>query len=139
MLCYLFSVVKTFANANFMTTEDDGNKIPQQRGVKIVWGYNEAPKLPDAWRVERNPQAAAVAVSPDGNEYLIGDGVLYPYLKCPPEGLPLSPLKPGQRYIDIVKAIKMPNVEPRQAADDAADCLGSTLGIAINDIQKQYD
>jgi len=80
-----------------------------QRGLKIVWGYNAAPKLPDTWRIERNPEAAAVAVSPDGNEYLIGDGVLYPYLKCPPEGLPLSSLKPGQRYIDTVKAIKVPN------------------------------
>jgi hypothetical protein len=82
-----------------------------QRGLKIVWGYNAAPKLPDNWRIERNPEAAALAVSPDGNEYLIGDGVLYPYLKCPPEGLPMSSLKPGQRYIDVVKAIKAPNVE----------------------------
>lgn len=79
-----------------------------QHGIKIVWGYNAAPKLPDTWRIERNPEAAALAVSPDGNEYLIGDGVLYPYLKCPPEGLPLSSLKPGQRYIDVVKAIKVP-------------------------------
>ena len=80
-----------------------------QRGIKIVWGYNDAPKLPDDWTIKRCAVAAAVAIAPDGKEYLIGDGVLYPWLTCPPEGLPMSSLKPGQKYRDTHAAIKLPN------------------------------
>ena len=84
-----------------------------QRGIKIVWGYNDAPKLPDDWTIKRCAEAAAVAIAPDGKEYLIGDGVLYPWLTCPPEGLPMSSLKPGQKYLDTHAAIKLPNVDIR--------------------------
>ena len=87
-----------------------------QRGIKIVWGYNDAPKLPDDWTIKRCAEAAAVAIAPDGKEYLIGDGVLYPWLTCPPEGLPMSSLKPGQKYLDTHAAIKLPNDQAETSA-----------------------
>ena len=82
---------------------------PIQCGIKIVFGYEEAPSLPDGWIIKRCPVAAAIAISPEGKEYIIGDGVLYPWLTCPPEGLPMSILKPGQKYVDTHAAIKLPS------------------------------
>ena|ERR1035438_948213 len=105
---------------DIMTEQDKGRcapalgsatRVPKpiQYGIKIVWGYSDAPKLPDTWKIKRCAMAAAVAIAPDGKEYIIGDGVLYPWLTCPTEGLPMSLLKPGQKYVDTHAAIKLPN------------------------------
>jgi hypothetical protein len=52
-----------------------------QYGIKIVWGNMPVPALPDNWTIRRVPKSATVAISPEGEEYLIGEGVLYPWLE----------------------------------------------------------
>ena len=88
----------------------------KQYGLKIVRGNAEAPQLPNGWTLKRNPDDACVATSPQGVEYLIGDGVLYPWRTCPPEGLPNSTLKSGDKYIATEDAIKWPNQSHPTAA-----------------------
>ena len=83
----------------------------KQYGLKINYGNAEVPQLPSGWTLKINPDEPCVAISPEGIEYLLGDGVLYPWRTCPPEGLPNSTLKPGAKYIATEAAIKWPNVE----------------------------
>ena len=87
------------------------DRKPQKFGLKIVFGNEEAPKLPKYWMIFRHPDEPAIVVSPEGEQYLIGDGVLYPWRICPTEGLPNSTLKPGEKYIATEAAIKWPNDE----------------------------
>ena len=82
----------------------------KQYGLKIVFGNSDAPQLPSGWTLKRNPRAACVATSPEGIEYLIGDGVLYPWRTCPPEGLPDCLMKPGTKYIATESAVKWPKI-----------------------------
>jgi len=77
------------------------------KGIYIAWGGAPVPDLP-GYTIRRGAHQAVVAIDAEGREYLIGRDVLYPYRSCPPQGLPASTLKPGERFIDREAAIPIP-------------------------------
>lgn len=57
---------------------------PTQYGLKLLWGLAEVPPLPDGWTVNRSADSWVVAIDPNGNRYLIGEGVFYRVLHLGP-------------------------------------------------------
>jgi len=76
---------------------------PIQHGVKLLWADDPVPPLPDGWLVRRETYGVAVAIAPDGLEYLIGEHALYPWKVWGEDGL-----RPGKHYMDVKKKIPIP-------------------------------
>jgi hypothetical protein len=69
-----------------------------QLGTSLVIDASKVPALPEGWTVKRSDSIVFMAVSPDGKEYLIGLGKLYPWLSRPT----------GKKYINVSEAIDIP-------------------------------
>jgi len=78
-------------------------KAQPAAGVQLAWGYGRVPRLPEGWMVLRGPRQPAVAVAPSGLEYLVGDGVLYPWARADGEQ--------GKRRLDVAGAVPWPKAE----------------------------
>ena len=80
----------------------------KQLGIKILWGTQAVPKLPPGFWAMQVPNEPVVVFSTDGGWFLVGDGVLYPWLRCPVGGLPNSTPKTGHWYVDTKNPIPLP-------------------------------
>jgi hypothetical protein len=83
-------------------------------GLKLVFGDEAIPPLPRGYEVNRYERGFAVVVSPEGKEYLIGSGMLYPWRVWGSDGL-----RPGERYIDTQAMVDLQallDAESRPAA-----------------------